>query len=102
MALTEIFSPPRPEVAFGAPLLTFATRGMGEEGVIASDKRANLFKQTYLIIAVIRTFTAIIVVLLIVAVVIFIVAVVTAQMPPESDSTGEIQRGNSALLPEFP
>ena len=29
----KIFPPPRPEVAFGAPLLTFATRGMGEEGV---------------------------------------------------------------------
>ena len=49
MALTENISPPRPEVAFGAPLLTFATRGMGEEGVMSvlapvlsfADKRVS-------------------------------------------------------------
>ena len=35
----KIFPPPRPEVAFGAPLLTFATRGMGEEGVAQGQSR---------------------------------------------------------------
>ena len=49
---------------------------MGEEGVIASDKRANLFKQTYLIIAVIRTLIAIIVVLLIVVIVVLLIVVI--------------------------
>ena len=33
MRLTENISPPRPEVAFRSALLTFVTRGMGEEGV---------------------------------------------------------------------
>ena len=40
MALTENISPPRPEVAFGLPLLIFVTRGMGEEGVKKEAKPA--------------------------------------------------------------